>query len=164
MPPSTGSTVQSGQPGMGTLTGGFSLAHPQAEVSKGRQLSSKADLHSSRGPEGEPGAECFLSILLSSRVRLVMSVGRPGRWNNRPRCHEQPRGLCWKLGPRNERGSRRGLEMEGAPRPGTARGGGDRPRGGPGSCGARALFPRPQGADSSATRVTDKRSLATTGS
>lgn len=64
------------------------------------------------GPEGELGAECFLSILLSSRVRLVMSVGRPGRWNNRPRCHKQPGGLCWKLGPWNERGSRRGLEME----------------------------------------------------
>ena len=66
----------------------------------------------SRGPEGEPGAECFLSILLSSRVRLAVSVGRPGRWNHHPGCHEQPGGLCWKLRPRNERGSQRGLEME----------------------------------------------------
>ena len=64
----------------------------------------------SRGPEGEPGAECFLHILLSSRVRLVVSAGRPGGWNHRPRCHEQPGGLCWQPGPRNERGSQRGLE------------------------------------------------------
>lgn len=31
---------------------------------------------------------------------------------NRPGCREHPRGLCRKLGPQNERGSQRGLEME----------------------------------------------------
>lgn len=79
---------------------------------------------------------------------------------NCPGCREHPRG-CGKLGPQNERGSQRGLEMERAP---LAREPCEvRAQGGSGFCGARALL-RTQSADSSATQVADKRSVAKTGS